>query len=145
VLEVHHIDAGDHGRHDGDGDPRGDPPPVLVLADARLCQVRLEDAREQISKALALLVDAKQVVIDVSEVFANVGRNERNGLRGELVQWAQELSGSPPELEDLPLQIVDTLHGILALRREHGKDPCKTFFRNDIETRRVVVVQWPIS
>ena len=41
-----------------------------------LGEVRLEHAGEQVAEALELLVDAQQVVVDVAEVGAHLGRDQ---------------------------------------------------------------------
>jgi undecaprenyl-diphosphatase len=57
VVEVHAVDAGDHGRHRQDRDPRRDLAHVLVLTQPDLGHVRLQDPGQQPLQRLHLLLD----------------------------------------------------------------------------------------
>jgi hypothetical protein len=105
--------------HGHDRGPGGDPANVFVLPDASLSQVRRQDAREEVPEPLDPVDDAEQVVVDVAEVRAHFRRDELVPTAGQVVERVQQGRDRVVELEDLPLELVDSLGRVAAGGREH--------------------------
>src|ERR671922_2482062 len=139
VLEVHAVDAGQHGGNGEDGDDRGNAPDVVILLHGDLREVRLEDAREQVAVAVELLVHPDQVVVDVAEVGAHLRVNLLVVALREPVDRLHQRRRGAVELEHLALQPVDPLGRIRAVLREDLVLDLLDVLAEAVERRAVVV------
>ena len=72
IVEVHAVDSRDRGPDSRDRGPGGDLAHVVVLVDGDLSQPGLHDRDQQIVEGVDLLDDARQVVLHVPEVLAQL-------------------------------------------------------------------------
>src|SRR5260370_3654100 len=113
-LEVHAVDAGDHGGDREDGGPPGDPLGGLVLGDGGEREVGLERGAEQLAQPVHLLAQADRVVVDVPEVGARVVQNQAEVGPHEPVAHVDQGRDPALDLEQVALEGVDAHGGVAA-------------------------------
>jgi hypothetical protein len=109
VIEVHAADPGDERGHRRDRDPRRDAPRVLVLADADLREVGLEDAGQQVPVGVDLVIDAAGVVLASRRYSASGAVSTGTGFADQLIERLDQPSGRAMKRQHLALEPVDAV------------------------------------
>src|SRR5262249_34046262 len=118
VIEVHAVDAGDQRRDGDDRGPGRDLADVLVLADARLCEVRSEDARQHLAQLLNAAVLAQHVVMHVAEIRLHLRVELREAGAGEDLDRLEQRDDGAVQLQHVALPGEDPLGRVAARARE---------------------------
>src|SRR5215472_18081766 len=106
-LEVHPVDAGDHGGDADDGRPARELLHGVVLGYRDEREMGLEGPREQLALAVHRLVDADGVVVDVAEVRPGVVGDEGQVEAHQAIAHVDEGRHRALDLEQVALEVVD--------------------------------------
>src|SRR5882762_3548290 len=118
VLEVHAVDAGDHGHRPEHGADRGQPLHGLVQAVVDDAEVRVEQALDHVVVLVRGVDDPVEVVVDVAEVDGGLRADDRELAPREPVHELPLRRADAPELADVALEVEDLLEDVGGLRRE---------------------------